>query len=74
MLILSRKKDESIVINSDITITVVEVRGDKIRLGIVAPVAVPVHRLEVFNDLHPGDPPLVVVLPPPRKKKSRWRK
>ena len=37
MLVLSRKKNESIVINSDITITVVEIRGDKVRLGIVAP-------------------------------------
>jgi len=49
MLVLSRKKDESIVINDDITIVVVEIRGDKVRLGIEAPKEVPVHRREVFE-------------------------
>lgn len=49
MLVLSRKKDESIVINHDITIVVVEIRGDKVRLGIEAPKEVPVHRREVFE-------------------------
>src|SRR5216683_1427497 len=43
MLVLSRKKNESIVINNDITVTVVEIRGDKVRLGIVAPKDFPVH-------------------------------
>jgi carbon storage regulator len=52
MLVLSRKKNESIVINSDITVTVVEIRGDKVRLGIVAPKEVPVHRQEVFDAIH----------------------
>lgn len=52
MLVLSRKKNESIVINNDITVTVVEVRGDKVRLGIVAPKEVPVHRQEVYEALH----------------------
>lgn len=47
MLVLQRKKDERIVIGNDITITVVEIRGDKVRLGIEAPIAVPVHREEV---------------------------
>ena len=54
MLVLSRKKNESIVINNDITITVVEIRGDKVRLGIVAPKEVPVHRQEVFDAIHGG--------------------
>jgi carbon storage regulator len=49
MLVLSRKKNESIVINDDITIVVVEIRGDKVRLGIEAPKEVPVHRREVFD-------------------------
>jgi carbon storage regulator len=52
MLVLSRKKNESIVINNDITVTVVEIRGDKVRLGIVAPKEVPVHRQEVFDAIH----------------------
>lgn len=47
MLVLSRKKDESIVIGDNVTVTIVEVRGDKVRLGIDAPIDVTVHRLEV---------------------------
>lgn len=49
MLVLSRKKNESIVINNDITIIVVEIRGDKVRLGIDAPKEIPVHRQEVYD-------------------------
>jgi carbon storage regulator len=49
MLVLSRKKNESIVINNDITIVVVEIRGDKVRLGVEAPKEVPVHRREVHD-------------------------
>ncbi len=49
MLVLSRKKNESIVINNEIIVTVVEIRGDKVRLGIVAPKEVPVHRQEVYE-------------------------
>lgn len=52
MLVLSRKRDESIVINNDITITVVEIRGDKVRLGVEAPREVPVHRREVYDAIH----------------------
>ena len=64
MLVLSRKKNESIVINNDITITVVEIRGDKVRLGIVAPKEVPVHRQEVYEVIH-GKPPLEEPNPAP---------
>ena len=49
MLVLSRKKNESVVINNDIRIVVVEIRGDKVRLGIEAPREVPVHRQEVYD-------------------------
>jgi len=49
MLVLSRKKNESIVINNDIRIVVVEIRGDKVRLGVEAPREVPVHRHEVYD-------------------------
>ena len=49
MLVLSRKRDERIVIGDNIVITVVEVRGDKVRLGIEAPSEVPVHRQEVLD-------------------------
>lgn len=65
MLVLSRKKNESIVINNDITVTVVEIRGDKVRLGIVAPKEVPVHRQEVYDAIHgtrDGVPPTPVVI------------
>jgi carbon storage regulator len=56
MLVLSRKKNESIVINNDVVITVVEIRGDKVRLGIVAPKDVPVHREEVYEAIHGTSP------------------
>lgn len=49
MLVLSRKKNESIVINDDITIVVVEIRRDRVRLGVDAPKEVPVHRREVYD-------------------------
>lgn len=49
MLVLSRKKNESIIINDDITVVVVEIRGDKVRLGVEAPKEVSVHRREVFD-------------------------
>ena len=52
MLVLSRKKNESIVINHDITVVVVEIRGDKVRLGVEAPKDVPVHRKEVYDPIH----------------------
>lgn len=56
MLVLSRRKDESIVINHDIRIVVVEIRGDKVRLGVEAPKEVPVHRREVFEAIVGGEP------------------
>jgi len=49
MLVLSRKKNESIVIINDITVVVVEIRGDKVRLGVEAPREVPIHRREVYD-------------------------
>lgn len=49
MLVLSRRPNESIVINDKIVITVIEIRGDKVRLGIEAPRDVPVHRSEVYT-------------------------
>jgi carbon storage regulator len=49
MLVLSRKKNESIIINDNITLTVIEIRGDKVRLGIEAPKDVTVHRREVYE-------------------------
>ena len=49
MLVLSRQRDETIMIGDDIEITIVDVRGDKVRLGITAPPHVPVHRKEVYE-------------------------
>ena len=49
MLVLSRKRNESILIGDDITITLIEIRGDKVRLGIEAPKEIPVHRREVYD-------------------------
>ena len=64
MLVLSRKKNESIVIDNNITITVVEIRGDKVRLGIVAPKEVPVHRQEVYDMIHANKPAESAPQPP----------
>jgi carbon storage regulator len=52
MLVLSRKKNQSIVISDDITIVVVEIRGDTVRLGVEAPKEISVHRREVFDAIH----------------------
>ncbi|MEC9096708.1 MAG: carbon storage regulator CsrA [Planctomycetota bacterium] len=49
MLVLSRRRDESIMIGEDITVTIVDIRGDKVRLGIDAPKNISVHRDEVFQ-------------------------
>ena len=49
MLVLSRKKDEKIIIGENITLMVIEIRGDKVRLGIDAPKDVSVHREEVYD-------------------------
>ncbi|MDP7020417.1 MAG: carbon storage regulator CsrA [Pirellulaceae bacterium] len=51
MLVLSRKKGESIVIGDNVVVTIIDIRGDKIRIGIEAPMDVPVHRLEVYQAL-----------------------
>lgn len=49
MLVLSRQRDESIMIGDNIVVTIVEIRGDKVRLGINAPTEIPVHRQEVYE-------------------------
>lgn len=56
-LVLSRKKNESVVINHEVTVVVVEIRGDKVRLGVEAPKEVPVHRLEVLEAILRQPPP-----------------
>lgn len=49
MLVLSRQRDESIIIGDNIVVTIVDIRGDKVRLGIEAPSEIPVHRREVYE-------------------------
>jgi carbon storage regulator len=51
MLVLSRQKDESIMVGDNVKITVVDVRGDKVRLGITAPKVIPVHRNEIYEKI-----------------------
>lgn len=55
MLILTRKPGESIVIGNNVTVTIVEVRGDQVRVGVEAPRSVQVHREEVFQELARGN-------------------
>lgn len=64
MLVMSRKKNEALVINHDITVTVIEIRGDKVRLGIESPPETPVHRREVWDAIHGWNKDLS---PPPDK-------
>lgn len=72
MLVLSRHRDESIIIGDDVIVTVVDIRGDKVRLGIAAPIEVSVHRQEVYEaiqrEIRSGKKDaayLKSVLPPP---------
>lgn len=55
MLVLSRKLNESIRVGENVTITLLEIRGDRVRLGIQAPNEVPVYRQEVWQRLHQGE-------------------
>jgi len=57
MLVLSRKKDEKIIIGDNITVMVIEIRGDKVRLGIEAPKEITVHRQEIYDEIKRGQPP-----------------
>jgi carbon storage regulator len=51
MLVLSRRKEESIMVGEDVEIRVVDIRGNQIRLGIIAPKSIPVHRKEVYESI-----------------------
>ncbi len=55
MLVLTRRANQSIMIGNDVVVTVLEVRGDQVRLGIEAPREIDVHREEVFEALHSAD-------------------
>jgi carbon storage regulator len=52
MLVLSRQRNESIMIGEDVVVTIIDVRGDRVRLGIDAPTEIPVHRREVYEAIH----------------------
>ena len=56
MLVLSRQKDQSITIGADVRVTIVDIRGDKVRLGIEAPRELAVHRHEVFEAIAEAGP------------------
>ncbi len=49
MLVMGRQRDESIMIGDDVEITIIDVRGDKVRLGIISPKNIPVHRREIYD-------------------------
>ena len=78
MLVLSRQRDESIIIGDEIKITIVDIRGDKVRLGIEAPTAIPVHRQEVYEAIQrenrkteAADAPPPAAPPAARRPRSR---
>ena len=80
MLVLSRQRDESIMIGDNIVVTIVDIRGDKVRLGIEAPTEIPVHRQEVYeaiqrenlraSQLEPRDAPQISRAAPRKDKPS----
>ena len=59
MLVLSRKQNQSVVIDENIVITVLSIQGDKVRLGIEAPREMPVHRMEVHDRIQNRDGPMI---------------
>ncbi len=72
MLVLSRQRDETIMIGDDVEITIVDIRGDKVRLGITAPTHIPVHRKEVYDAIQRENKAAAKLkpedLPPPRTR------
>ena len=78
MLVLSRQRDESIMIGDNVQVTIVDIRGDKVRLGIIAPTEIPVHRKEVFDAIQRENrkaagvstDDLPNVAPPPRNNRK----
>lgn len=62
MLALSRKQGESIVIGNDIEITVLEVKGEQVKIGIKAPKSVPVYRQEIYNEIQEANRETVATL------------
>jgi carbon storage regulator len=61
MLVLSRQKNQAVVFQDEIIVTVIEIRGDKVRLGIEAPASMSVHREEVWSALQPQNEPLLAL-------------
>lgn len=64
MLVLSRHRDESIMIGDDVVVTIVDIRGDKVRLGINAPQDIPVHRREVYEAIKRENESAARMMPP----------
>ena len=57
MLVLGRRKDESIMIGDGVEVVIVSLRGDKVDLGVKAPKRIPVHRGEIYDVIHSQKPP-----------------
>jgi carbon storage regulator len=82
MLVLSRQRDESIIVGDNVQITIVDIRGDKVRLGIEAPANISVHRKEVFDAIQRenrkaagvSSEDLAEAAPPKRDGRARSRK
>lgn len=81
MLVLSRQRDESIMIGDNVEITIVDIRGDKVRLGIIAPSQIAVHRKEVYEAIQRENQKaasveadgLAAITPPPQRVERKRR-
>src|SRR5438552_17855790 len=72
MLVLLRKKNESVVIANEITVTVVDIREDKVRLGFVMPKDIPIHRQEVHDEIYKTQPKPTLGLPRKTPSEDPW--
>lgn len=68
MLVLSRYEDESIMVGEDVEVRILNIQGNKVRLGITAPRSVPVHRKEVYEAIHSKSPKKIKLIVPHSKK------
>ena len=69
MLALSRKRDESLIIDNNIEVTILDIRGDQVKIGISAPKSIPIYRKEVYLQIQESNKQAMDTVPPEELKK-----